>query len=120
MQIQYELVYRCAYCNKAMLSKGAMTLHERMCKKNPKNQHKCFKYCKWLIKNKNVEDGFSEFDCTNPNCGYYNKGLYSYKLERNSTFKDRVKEDNLIRMPLMCKHYEIESGHDEKYINNIK
>lgn len=120
MEIQYELVYRCAYCNKSTLNKGAMTLHERMCKKNPKNQHQCFKYCKWLIKNRNAVDGIFEFDCTNPNCEYYNNSLYSYKLERNYRTKVRIKEGNLTRMPLACKHYEIESGHDEKYINNIK
>ncbi len=45
-----ETVYRCEYCNKAMVSAGFMKLHERMCKENPKNKHQCFKYCGNLVK----------------------------------------------------------------------
>lgn len=95
-----------------MFNKGAMTLHERMCKENPKNKHKCFQYCKYLYGERDSYDGEFHFSCENIKCGMYEKNLHSYKLEREYHGKKRIKENGLIRMPLECEHYEIESGHD--------
>lgn len=110
-----EKVYRCDFCNKAMVSKGFMVLHERMCKKNPKNQHQCFKYCENLIKEQyEVTDeygckiGESEISFTckkRPDIQ-----LYSYKLERYKSKKERLK--NMERMPLECELYKTEEGHN--------
>jgi hypothetical protein len=122
MKTTNEKVYRCDYCNKAMVSAGFMKLHERMCKKNPNNQHQCFKYCKWLDKSDAVgikidEDGHEwndigiiEFTCKKHDCNFFNKPLYSYKLERFKSKADRLK--SMIRMPLKCDFYKTEKGHD--------
>lgn len=100
-----------------MLNKGAMSLHERMCKYNPKNRHKCFQYCRFLNKESN-EDGII-FYCGNDNCELSGQDLYSYKLERFHQNKSRIK--NMTRMPLECEHYVIEEfNHDEDYINTTK
>jgi len=111
-------IYRCYHCNKPSIYKGAMTTHERMCKKNPNNQHKCFQYCKYLTKDRkiiydeygNVESNYSHFLCEK-----LNLNLYSYKLERNYVTRKMI--DNLIRMPLQCDSYEIENGHE--YFNSF-
>jgi len=114
-----EKVYRCDFCNKAIISKGSMVLHEKMCRKNPKNQHKCFKYCENLIKeqfdiiNEDGEKTVSSeivFTCKKrPDVL-----LYSYKLERFKSKKHRI--DEMERMPLECEFYEIEDGHDADFI----
>lgn len=111
MKETLETIYRCDYCNKAMRNKGAMTLHERMCKSNPENDHKCFQYCKFLLKDTDEQDGSVFFDCENEKSEYHNKDLFSYKLERFCFNKDRISK--MTRMPLQCDHYQIESGHED-------
>lgn len=113
-------IYKCEYCNKKMFGKGAMSLHERQCCKNPKNRHKCFQYCKWLNKDTCDSTGFKFFTCGNDKCNLCGSDLHSYKLERNYEGQQRIKDEELIRMPLVCPFYEIESGHDEDYINSLK
>lgn len=110
-----EKVYRCDFCNKAIISKGSMALHERMCKKNPKNQHQCFKYCVNLIKEQfdiTDEDGYKcgaseiTFTCLKKP----DVELYSYKLERYK--KNQIRLEKMERMPLECDMYRVENGHD--------
>jgi len=109
-----EKVYRCDFCNKAIISAGSMKLHERMCKKNPNNKHKCFQYCKNLI----LEDGerrtseYGEEYIIEKSflCEKTGKELYSYKLERYKTNAKRI--EKLTRMPLECEFYEAKQGHD--------
>ena len=110
MKTTNERVYRCEHCNRAIVSKGSMTLHERMCKKNPNNQHQCFKYCKYLVKEVNVDiENESEigtmFTCTKKHIE-----MHSYKLERYSMNSRRVSQ--LTRMPLNCEHYKVMDGHN--------
>lgn len=100
-----------------MFNCGAMKLHERMCKKNPKNKHKCFQYCKHLIKAKNSY-GETTFSC-DKNPEFSGKELHSYKLERYFKGRERIKKNGLTRMPLKCEFYEIEPGHDEEFINEL-
>lgn len=51
MKTDVRTVYHCAHCNKISLNKGAMTLHEDKCKRNPVNRSYCIG-CKHLT----VED----------------------------------------------------------------
>lgn len=99
-----------------------MTLHERMCKKNPKNRHKCFQYCKHLVKDTEGssfcidEDrvyGFS-FHCALMS----DKEMYSYKLERFEKNKKRC--EKMERMPLECDKYELDTDkhHDYNPLNS--
>ncbi len=39
--IDGKKVYKCSFCNKLSLNKGAMVIHERCCKKNPSNWTPC-------------------------------------------------------------------------------
>lgn len=112
-----ETIYQCEYCKRKMFSRGAMTLHERQCNKNPKNRHMCFKYCLFLEKS-NSDIGDVDFTCGNKLSKYFHKKLYSYKLERFFHNADRLKE--MVRMPLKCMFYEIENGHEKSYIKKIK
>lgn len=122
-----EKVYRCDHCNKVMVSKGFMVLHERMCRMNPNNQHMCFLYCKYLEKDQEVisyggDDGYPfnekgnySFCCTaRPELGE----LYSYKLERFHENKARIK--SMTRMPLQCDLYETMEGHDYSGDDDIR
>src|SRR5574344_1975528 len=102
-----EKVYRCDFCNKALIRKGFMALHERMCKHNPKNKHKCFEYCTHLIKDRDECSGEVNFTCN-----VTMKSLYSYKLERFSRKLERVQKEDLERMPLECEFYELDSEHE--------
>jgi phage FluMu protein Com len=103
-----EKVYRCDHCNKAMISKGFMAYHEKWCKNNPKNYHKCFEFCENLIKGKNViETGDQEQDQWEIyfKCKATDKLLYSYKIEkkfcnRPEILKERI--EGLQRMPTEC------------------
>jgi len=108
-----EKVYRCDHCNRAIVSKGSMTLHERMCKKNPNNQHQCFKYCKNLVKEQEEFNGNIIFHCTKKNMD-----LHSYKLERFKANANRLKYS--IRMPLECDDYETDVGHDYSEPNSFE
>ena len=97
--IQSE-IYICEFCRRKMFGKGAMSLHEKQCKHNPKNKHKCFEFCRYLIKGFDKEKSETTFFCSKQN----DLSLYSYKLERFSCHKTRIKY--LSRMPLECNFYE--------------
>jgi hypothetical protein len=99
-----------------MVSAGFMKAHERMCKKNPNNQHQCFKYCKNLQKYQ-LESiyEYGESDYSNRLVSFTcdarpDVELYSYKLERYEVNKPRL--ECMERMPLECDLYEAEQGHD--------
>jgi hypothetical protein len=107
-----EKVYRCDYCNKAIISKGFMVFHEKWCKLNPSNHHKCFEFCENLVRTSirsEDEDGYLIPDKYEFTCTAKNIGLYSYKLEKKfqkhpEILKDRIK--GLERMPDECDNYE--------------
>ena len=106
-----EKVYRCDHCNKAMVGAGLMKLHERMCKENPNNQHKCFQYCKHLIKDSEDNGQYGEGLYTTFTCAKRpDINLFSYKLERYKANELRCK--GMTRMPLECDLYETMEGHD--------
>lgn len=110
-----EKVYRCDFCNRAIISKGSMQLHERMCKKNPRNQHQCFKYCKYLDKHQFIitdedDDKYGESEISFTCKKRPGVELYSYKLERFKSNRTRL--EDMERMPLECELYKAEGGHD--------
>ena len=98
-------VYICEHCKRKMFSPGAMGLHEKQCKENPKNKHKCFEWCKHLEKQVyNCEDGGTAFN-TKFRCKLQPElDLYSYKLERFSCHARAIKY--MTRMPLECDLYQ--------------
>ena len=106
-----EKVYRCDYCNRAIVSKGSMKVHEKNCKFNPNNKHKCFDYCIHLEKTHEIINNGDEyansitvFKCKNKDCNLFNKKLYSYKLER---FKRNINRlSSMYRMPLQCEWFD--------------
>lgn len=114
MKIQQETIFRCEFCDKPMFSKGAMSLHERQCKNNPKNKHKCFEYCIHLEKeHEEIRDEYGEVYSGGYSfhCKKLDKPLYSYKIERFKTNEKR--KEGKERMPAECDSYEICDGHDD-------
>jgi hypothetical protein len=108
MKIQQETIFRCEFCNKPMFGKGAMVRHEKYCKMNPHNAHKCFEFCKYLQKTSNFEydeEKGCRTGCTEMLCTKRNVKMYSFKFEKN-IYKPANSLDGLERMPLECDLYE--------------
>ena len=114
MKIQQETVFRCEFCNKPMFGKGAMVRHEKYCKMNPQNAHKCFEFCKYLQKTTEYEyDEYgNQIGGTEMLCTKRNVQMYSFKYEKNIN-KPVNALDGLERMPLECDLYEGPLNYEE-------
>lgn len=107
MKIQQETVYRCEHCNRPMFGKGAMSRHEKYCKENPNNKHKCFDFCKHLEWERNYayDDYGNQCGGSNMICTKRNIDMYSFKFEKNVA-KPIGALNGLERMPLVCDLHE--------------
>jgi len=133
MEITLQNVYKCDHCGKKQFRKCDMTRHEKFCKENPNNKHKCFQYCKHLQKSEDEYEGQSHYDAgetffgvkTVFTCALTKQKMFSYIAERKSL--PVVKEEDSIRMPLECEKYKDKndwgipeiSGFDEDDSDNI-
>lgn len=110
-----KTVYFCDHpgCGKHMLSGSRMSVHERGCRYNPDNRHKCFEYCGNLIREFKVNPGehFGYYVFT---CSAKSRLMYSYKAEKRGTqFMKRMA--GFDRMPLECFHY---NDHTDEILND--
>jgi len=111
MLITLQEVYKCDHCGKRQFRKYDMVQHEKWCKKNPQNQHKCFQFCHHLIKSEEEYEGADHYDQgetffgtkTVFTCGLTNQKMYSFKAERRKL--PVVNEPDTIRMPLQCESF---------------
>ena len=109
--------YQCEYCGRKMFGAGAMGYHEKYCKQNPKNMHKCFGFCNHLIKSEKIVDsdyyeddyGFGTTKQTEFTCAITGKKMYSYHREK--MYWQYVTPD-MVRMPLECEYYECKTYDD--------
>jgi hypothetical protein len=115
MKTETRKVYTCEHCGKRMLGAGAMGYHERWCKKNPSNRHKCFELCSHLKRSVKIvySDGEVyeyryEFICQKTK-----QPMYSYHLEKRNHYSFRKIPIDAIRMPLECNLYQ-EMSFDEQ------
>jgi hypothetical protein len=107
--------YQCEHCLRKMFGAGAMGYHEKYCKMNPKNAHKCFEFCEHLnrtthyVQSSYYGDDESSGQCnqTEFTCAITGKKMYSYKREK--MYWQYVTPD-MIRMPLECELYEEKSN----------
>lgn len=109
-------VYECEHCGRKMLGAGAMGRHEKWCKKNPHNRHKCFAFCKHLLRAGEVvyDGGEPYYKRTIFTCSVTGKEMYSFLLEkRASLFPYDIKLNSKERMPLECDMYK-EMTYDEQ------
>jgi hypothetical protein len=108
-----ETIFRCDFCNKPMFGKGAMSRHEKFCKSNPHNAHKCFEFCKHLKMTQEYEhdDYGNKTGGTEMLCIKRNVQMYSFKFEKN-TRKPINALDGLERMPLECDLFECMNNWD--------
>lgn len=106
MKTLQETIYRCDHCNRPMFGKGAMSRHEKYCKENPNNDHKCFDFCKHLKRTVFIDsDDYENYEKrTDMECVKLKKFMYSYKFEKNYN-KPVNALDGLERMPLECEHH---------------
>ena len=95
---------RCKYCRKMYEKPHALKKHQFYCKKNQRNQHKCFEYCEYLQRSKAFDGDYhkTKFQCMSPNTDYPN-GLHSYIAE-----KKNLDDGMTTRMPLKCPHYQFD------------
>jgi hypothetical protein len=116
MKTELRKVFKCDHCSKKMFSAGAMGYHEKWCKKNPNNRHKCFALCCHLKRDINViwSDGEGSgaynyvFTCLKTG-----QKMYSYKLEKRSLYAYRKLPIDAVRMPLECELFQ-EMSYDEQ------
>jgi len=95
-----------------MFGKGAMSRHEKYCKENPNNKHKCFDFCKHLKWEKHYayDDYGNQCGHTDMICEKRDVYMYSFKFEKN-THKPATALNGLERMPLECDLYEWEEDY---------
>ena len=118
-----KTVYKCEFCGKLSLSKGAMKVHEMNCKKNPNNWTDCAS-CEYL----NYETGYSECarngdnDCdgslyiTDFICEKTGKKMY---YERKVRMMKKEKREEIIKrcdcaMPCECEILKKEIEQEDK------
>lgn len=109
MKTELRKVYICEHCDKKMFGAGAMARHEKYCTRNPHNKHKCFDFCKHLLKTSEVVYNGGEPYCRRTvfTCGKTNKEMYSFILEKHASLwpYDKIL-DGKERMPLECDLFE--------------
>jgi hypothetical protein len=115
MKIETVSVFTCDYCGKKQFRKCDMSVHEKWCKLNPNNQHKCFQYCKHLIKTEEEYEGTTYDEVfiglrTIFTCDILKQGMYSFIAERRKL--PIVNEENTVRMPLECDKYKDQNFND--------
>lgn len=86
--------YKCDFCPKTSTNAGALFQHERKCRDNPYNKHKCFEFCKHL--KMEFEDGYRIFTCEKKQTN-----MYSYKAEHRN-----LDIEHLTKMPIECDDFE--------------
>ena len=105
-------IYQCEFCGKKSAWKHVISNHEKICNKNPKNNHKCLQYCKHLQMDIDEYNSKKYFTC-----GISGEEMYSFKLERQQNRNsDRILK--LRRMPLNCENYECSGGVSGDYVFN--
>jgi len=109
-EIKNQTVYVCSFCGKKSVYKSQITRHERVCKSNPNNWHKCFQYCEHLEKFNEDEYGKKEFRCV-----IHDKFMYSFKLE-SQLHKNKERISKLERMPIKCNDYECSATDPVDYL----
>jgi len=101
MKIDVRKVFECEHCGKKMLSAGAMGYHEKWCKKNPHNKHKCFALCRHLKRTLNMNTRKIEFQCLASG-----RFMYSYHLEKKNKYQFKKLPCDATRMPLQCDKFD--------------
>ena len=105
MKTNIRKIYQCDYCQKYMLSAGAMSRHEKFCRYKPENKHKCFDQCRFLIRKVELiegrQPGINQNYKTIFICKSTGRKMYSYLLEKRINFKPSFTE-GLMRMPVAC------------------
>jgi len=109
-EMKNQTIYICQYCGKKSVYKNVITIHERVCKSNQNNWHKCFQYCEHLEKFNNEEYEKKQF-----RCAVYDKLMYSFKLEYQ-LHKNKERIEKLERMPLKCEGYECSATDPVDYL----
>lgn len=105
MKITETTVYECGFCGKKQYRKCDMSKHEKWCKKNPNNDHKCFQYCTHLVRDREIFDDTEGYEKTRRTftCSLLNKKMYSYIAERRGIVSNL---SGCERMPLECDFYK--------------
>ena len=123
MKKETRTVYICEHCGKKMFGASAMSVHEKFCRQNPNNLHKCFQYCQHLKKTGGEKrydyehDGFCKRNPISFTCSLLKKELYSYKLENKQRFQIKNILKNKERMPLVCDGYlDMQRDFDEEEV----
>ena len=99
-------VYYCEYCSKYYLHQGYARIHEKWCKKNPKNDVACFRFCDHLGISKGREEGEFRY-ATHYRCAIKKVNMHSPLIDKIPD-KEYVRDvkDSTEAMPFECEHFE--------------
>lgn len=101
--------YKCDFCSKTSTNASALFQHERKCRNNPNNKHKCFDFCKHLKMK-------FDSDCMRKTfiCELTGTEMYSYKAE----YRGMNHFLPSTRMPLQCEKHQYTQDWLISYDNN--
>jgi len=99
MKTELKKIYFCDHCKKHNLSAGSIARHEKFCRLNPNNKHKCFAYCTHLKRTVSYPSK-TVFTCAKTGIE-----MYSYLLEKKLQ-GPYIAQNELTRMPLECDIFE--------------
>jgi hypothetical protein len=105
MKALARTIYRCDFCTKHRLTKGAAERHERFCKNNPANKHRCFDCQNLQVTEGKSPDGRS---CKQFTCQAFERRLYSYIAEKRGMLYEHILGPDAMRMPLECPAFALE------------
>lgn len=107
-----EKIYHCDFCKKYGRSASVVSRHEKYCRFNPNNRHKCFDMCVHLGRERIINRPYG-YNYTEFTCGVTGQKMYSYQLEKKQSLWVFKKILHGIRMPLACDLYK-EMSYDEQ------
>ena len=103
--MQEVKAFKCDYCGKLYRNKLVLR-HEKFCKNNPNNNHRCLFPCKYLEVSR--EEGIKTFFCNKKEISMYTYKAESRKLECIT---------RTYRMPLQCEDFDgdyvLDTNYDE-------
>ena len=115
-------IYICDYCGRKITNPGACGVHEKHCRKNPRNIHPCMGCIHLEVSLKSYIDGFSDENrtCKAFYCKAYDKYMYTYRKRYLAGRKGIEVYNHNCGQTFQCEEMPTEAtGGCEKYKNYV-
>lgn len=117
-------IYICDYCGRKIINPGACGVHEKHCRKNPRNIHQCMDciHLEVSVKSYTIDNGFSveNMTCKAFYCKAYDKYMYTYRKRYLAEREGIEVYDEERKQTFQCEEMPTEAtGGCEKYKNYV-